>query len=205
MNSGFAMYYIKQIAFHSATCFAVYFINTKLVTILPPDWIYTIWSLLCIWILTDSYNIYQELKVLKASYDELFIRNRELDADYRNLLKSKHDQTNVLCETIADHTIMISDVRNRMLEWKSELSLINSKLTKSSASPYVKSSPSTVNSNSSTCSPITENKEIIVVPPLRQSSSMGNIYSMEILRDQNLHVKMKGRLNEFLGSKSCVF
>lgn len=116
---------------------------------------------------------------MRASYDGLIGSNRILDRDYKALLKVKHDQTNLLCQTIAEHTLLFADLRKSVLELKDGLS------TQYSWSS--KSSPATLSSTDDLSVQMLENLD----PPQRTK--------------RDLSLKMEGILRNTLGGESCTF
>jgi len=149
-----------------------YYIDFKIISYIQ--------SLFIIIIFSDSHNIYIDLKHSNDKY-------KLLSNDYSKHLLESYKRNNIVNDIITDHTIIIADVRNQMIEIKNELILLNSRYKPKISSPTLSiKSLSTSSENSPTL-----NYEL---PKIKSNSF-----------NHNLNIKVKGRLSEFIDSKSCIF
>jgi len=155
-------------------------INKYMILYLDTIYIYTSWSMITIWILSDSFIINNDLNVFQSKYNELNIKYNDLLKDFTTNIKDKHNQINVLCDTLSQHTIVIADCRNEIINLKNKIILLK---------PNYKSSPLSSSSSSSPKS--------ITMEPVEKAETFNKFH--------DLHLKMKGRLQEHFFSKSCVF
>jgi len=148
-------------------------------------------SIISIWIISDSFVINNDLNNLQYKYSDLHSKYTDLLKDFNNHIKDKYNQINLICDTLSQHTIVIADCRNEIINLKNKIILLK---------PYYKSSRSNSSSSSSSSSSSPKN----ISPILNNSNTpIDNANSFNKFHD--LHLKMKGRLHEYLLSKSCIF
>jgi hypothetical protein len=146
--------------------------------------------MISIWILSDSYIINNDLNALQSKYNELQSKYNDLLKDFTLIINDKFNQINLICDTLSHHTIVIADCRNEIINLKNKIILLKHHYKSSSSSSY-NNSPKSNNEddNKNTLSPITQ--------PIDNAESFNKFH--------DLHIKMKGRLQEHFFSKSCVF
>jgi len=168
---------IKKLLFQSISFSTMMVINQVFIKYLRDIYIYTFWSMICLWILSESHIISMDMKFLEDKYKDLDNKYKQQSLEYLDLIKQRHIEFNLICETLNEHSSIIIDCRNQLLEIKNDI-----KLFKKSSSGSSKSSPNfSILSSTPELSP----------PPLLTSS---------IVDDKHLHIKIKGRLNEYLNN-----
>lgn len=187
-----------MLIFRNLLCQFIFFnlmliINKYLILYIDTIYIYTLWSMISIWILSDSFIINNDLNVLQSKYNELHLKYNELLKDFTITIKDKYNQINLICDTLSQHTIVIADCRNEIINLKNKIILI--KHSYKSSSNSLNSSPKSINeeNNKSSLSPIITH----ISQPIDNAETFNKFH--------DLHLKMKGRLQEHFFSKSCVF
>lgn len=118
---------LKDFLYQSITFSIMIFINHNLIKYLNDIYIYSFWSMISLWILADSHIISMDMKYLEDKYKELDIRHKQLSIDYLDLVKNRHNEFNLICETIKQHSTIINDCRNQLLEIKNDIKLYRKK------------------------------------------------------------------------------
>lgn len=118
---------LKDFLYQSITFSIMIFINHNLIKYLTDIYIYSFWSMISLWILADSHIISMDMKYLEDKYKELDIRHKQLSIDYLDLVKNRHNEFNLICETIKQHSTIINDCRNQLLEIKNDMKLYRKK------------------------------------------------------------------------------
>lgn len=203
--------FIKKLVFQFIIFSIMIFINQLFIKFINNFYIYTFWGLLCLWMLAESHIIIMDMNYLEDKYKDLEIRHKLLNADYRELLKQRHLEFNLICDTLADHTIVIADNRNELIELKNEIRLLKTYIKLNSRNSSNNSSPTYTILSAATSietSPISTSN--ITPPPIEiskisKANSFNTIHRIKDTSDKTLHMNMKGRINEFLGCRSCVF
>jgi len=150
--------------------------------------------MISIWILSDSFIIINDLNVLQSKYNELHLKHNELLKDFTITIRDKFNQINLICDTFSQHTIVIADCRNEIINLKNKIILLKH-CYKSSSSSSSNNSPKSISedNNKNPLSPIITH----ISQPVDNAESFNKFH--------DLHLKMKGRLQEHFFSKSCVF
>lgn len=121
------MIIIKNVLYQSISFSIMMFINHTFIKYIKDIYIYSFWSMISLWILADSYIISMDMKYLEDKYKELDNRHKQLSIDYLDLIKNRHNEFNLICETIKEHSIIINDCRNQLLEIKNDICLYRKK------------------------------------------------------------------------------
>lgn len=166
---------IKNFYFHLFSFIISQFIYKLFILYIDTIYIYSISFMFFIWILNDSFIITYDYNLLEIKYNDLSSKYNQLLKDFNDNLKEKYNQTNLICETLAQHTLVIIDIRN-------EIITIRNRLKNNSPSPY---------SNSEVSPLLSYDK------PIKNAESFNDLHK--------LNIKMKSRLQEYLNSKSCIF
>lgn len=203
--------FIKKFVYQSIMLSFIIFINELFIKFINNLYIYTFWGMLCLWVLAESHIIIMDMNYLENKYKDLEIRHKLLNADYLELVKQRHLEFNLICDTLADHTIVIADNRNELIELKNEIRLLKAYRKLNSRNSSKNSSPTyTILSTATSIetSPISNsniNSPPLEIPKISKANSFNTIHRIKDTSDKTLHITMKGRLNEFLGSRSCIF
>ena len=202
--------FIKKIVLQSIMISFMIFINQLFIKFINNLYIYTFWGMLCLWMLAESHIIIMDMNYLEDKYKDLEIRHKLLNADYNDLIKQRHVEFNLICDTLADHTIVIADNRNELIELKNEIRLLKSNKKFNCITYSKNSSPTYTNSSIPTSVESSPNSNInpppLEIPKISKANSFNTIHRLNNNNDnKTLHITMKGRLNEFLGSRSCIF
>ena len=166
---------IKNFYFHLFSFIISQFIYKLFILYIDTIYIYSISFMCFIWILNDSFIITYDYNLLENKYNDLSNKYNQLLKDFNDNLKEKYNQTNLICETLAQHTLVIIDIRN-------EIITIRNRFKNNSPSPY----------SSSEVSPLLSYDK-----PIKNAESFNDLHK--------LNIKMKSRLQEYLNSKSCIF
>lgn len=167
--------FIKNFYFHLFSFIISQFIYKLFILYIDTIYIYSISFMCFIWILNDSFIITYDYNLLENKYNDLLSKYNQLLKDFNDNLKEKYNQTNLICETLAQYTLVIIDIHN-------EIITIRNRFKNNSPSPY----------SSSNVSPLLSYDK-----PIKNAESFNDLHK--------LNIKMKSRLQEYLNSKSCIF
>ncbi len=165
----------KNLFYHFFTFCISLSIYKVLILYFDVMYIYSITVMIFIWILNDTYIINNDYIFLEFKYNDISAKYNQLLKDFNDNLKEKYNQTNLICETLAQHTLVIIDIRN-------EIITIRNRFKNNTPTPY----------SSSDTSPLLSYDK-----PIKNAESFNDLHK--------LNIKMKGRLQEYLNSKSCIF
>lgn len=108
------MFVVSSLLYQSISFSIMIFINNILIKYFEHIYIYTFWSMISLWILSDSHVILMDMKYLENKYKELDNRHKELSVDYLELIKNRHNEFNLICETIKEHSTILLEIKNDM-------------------------------------------------------------------------------------------
>lgn len=110
--------FVKNLYYHSISFSISLCIFKSLLTYIDIIYIHAISFMIFIWILNDSYIINNDFNLLEFKYNDLLKKYDQLYIDFNNNLKEKFNQTNLICETLAQHTLVIIDIKNELINLK---------------------------------------------------------------------------------------
>jgi hypothetical protein len=120
-SNKFIMKITKSIIYQFITFNLMIAINKFLIIFIDIIYILSIWGLITLWILSESFILNSDIKILENNYKELLNRYNLLLNDYNKCIKDKYIQTNLICETIANNNIKIANLDNNINELKKEI------------------------------------------------------------------------------------
>ena len=73
-------------------------------------YLFTFWSIITMWILSESFVINNDMKYLENNYKDLINRHNLLLNDFNTILKDKYNQNIFISNTIEKNNLVISEL-----------------------------------------------------------------------------------------------
>ena len=106
------------------------FINKYMIMFIDIIYLFSLWSMISVWVLSESFILNSDMKYLENNNKDLSIKYNLLLSDYNKVLIDRYNQINLICETLAKNNILIAELNNDINylidEYKKQSNSINS-------------------------------------------------------------------------------
>jgi len=126
-------YIIKSLLFNSTILVFIYFLNLFLTNYFSQIIIFTFWGCFTIWILSDSFIIYSDLKYISNNYNNLKNQHDIVLKDYNAFLKNKHDEIIIIHKVLLEYEEILDNIDKNIMELKNNVLINKSNIIKSSS------------------------------------------------------------------------